>query len=323
VIPTYDRPDLLAEALESALAQTFEDIEVIVIDDSGRDEIHGVLADFSDTRLQYIRNSHNLGMVLAHLAGFERARGNYVAVLHDDDRWHPDLLRHLVPPLEADRRLSVAFSDHWIIDGAGRIDLETSDRFSKRWGRSSLASGVHRPFVDLALVRRSVPIQVAAVVRRSAVDLGNFPPEVGSCWDLWLCHLASQGDFGAYYEPQRLAYYRVHDRSETQGQRLRFGRSAAVVFGRLAEDDTLHEHRHHFKFQFAESCSTWGIGLLREGDIRTARHVLLTGIRSRLTARGAGALCVAGLPSSLARPVARGLRRRGRGYQPPSASPVA
>jgi glycosyltransferase involved in cell wall biosynthesis len=91
VIPTHNRPAMLREAIESALAQTYTPMEIIVVDNGPRAEAAPVTAQFSDRGVILIR-SLEIGPSASRNAGIARARGRYVAFLDDDDLWHQDKL---------------------------------------------------------------------------------------------------------------------------------------------------------------------------------------------------------------------------------------
>jgi glycosyltransferase involved in cell wall biosynthesis len=88
IINAYDRPDLLKEAIASALAQTVPLHEVIVVDDHSPHDLGAVAAEFGE-RVRHLRLARNLGPSGARNAGVEAAAGEVVAFLDDDDRWSP------------------------------------------------------------------------------------------------------------------------------------------------------------------------------------------------------------------------------------------
>jgi glycosyltransferase involved in cell wall biosynthesis len=110
VVPTYCRRDYLFEALESLLAQSYTSFEVIVGNDGGPAYIEPVKRRFADERIVWIDHKERLGLLGNMLDGFARARGSFLATLHDDDRWDPEFLATSVPLLEGDERLSVVTS---------------------------------------------------------------------------------------------------------------------------------------------------------------------------------------------------------------------
>lgn len=92
-IPTYNRADgYLREALASALAQDYQHLEIVVVDNASQDATPAYVASIADQRLRYIRNPKNLGVNGNFNACVDHARGEYVLVLHDDDSIDPDFV---------------------------------------------------------------------------------------------------------------------------------------------------------------------------------------------------------------------------------------
>jgi len=100
ILPTYNRPALLERAIRSVLAQTFQEFEIIVVNDAGED-IHFVLDPLNhDGRIVYIQHEANRGLAAARNTGIRAARGKYICYLDDDDRLYINHLETLVTFLE-------------------------------------------------------------------------------------------------------------------------------------------------------------------------------------------------------------------------------
>jgi glycosyltransferase involved in cell wall biosynthesis len=296
VLPTFKRPGYLREALESLIAQTFQDFVVVVADDGDDDATLAVVRGINDPRITHRRNERNAGMLENNVSAFRAATTKYVANLHDDDRWRADLLERLVAPLEADESLIAAFSDHHVMDADGRVDDDASAEYSRYWKRDQLRTGVYRPFHEIALVRRSTALAIAGVMRRTAMDWHDFPDEVSTVYDLWLSYLASRDGAGAYYDAERLAYYRQHANTETATGKLRVSAAGMFVYQRFLDDPRLAEHRAAFRRQYAESAYSYGITMLRDGHRREARRTVARGLQRRPTLRGAVMFALAMVP---------------------------
>lgn len=93
VIPTYNRSDLLKAAIQSVLNQTYENFELIVVDDASTDNTKNIVNSFNDSRIQYVLNDHAKGGAGARNAGIFRAKGKWVAFLDDDDVWLSEKLQ--------------------------------------------------------------------------------------------------------------------------------------------------------------------------------------------------------------------------------------
>ncbi len=100
VVPVYNRRELVRGAIESVLAQTRRDWELILVDDASDDDPGSVLSEYRDDRLRSVRRSENGGVSAAQNTGLDAARGRYVAFLHSDDMWRPERLARLVPVLD-------------------------------------------------------------------------------------------------------------------------------------------------------------------------------------------------------------------------------
>src|ERR1700676_3231668 len=95
VIPAYNAAEFLAEALDSVLAQTYQPLEVIVVDDGSEDETPKVVAAYAG-KVTYMRKPHGGGCGGTRNVGIRAAKGEWVAFLDADDIWKPDMLEKLV-----------------------------------------------------------------------------------------------------------------------------------------------------------------------------------------------------------------------------------
>lgn len=101
VIPTYNRPDFLGGAIETVLQQTYDDFELIIVDDgSEEDYTTEIIAEYSDSRINMVEHDENKGLSAARNTGIQSAYGKYIAFLDDDDRWHEEKLARQVAVLE-------------------------------------------------------------------------------------------------------------------------------------------------------------------------------------------------------------------------------
>lgn len=89
VITTYNRPQLVRRAIKSVLAQTYERLEIIVVEDGSNSGIEAWLGRQGVDQIRYIRHQENRGLATARNTGLEYAQGKYVAYLDDDDEWLP------------------------------------------------------------------------------------------------------------------------------------------------------------------------------------------------------------------------------------------
>jgi hypothetical protein len=309
VIPTYNRTHFLRTAIASALGQSFRNIEVIVADDASTTDVRSAITDLvADPRVSYRRNATNLGMGGNTWSSLAAASGKYVATIHDDDAWEPEFLTTLIPPLERDDSLSVAFSNHHIMDERGVLDDAAAEQNTRHWRRDRLAAGVIRPFTEEAIVWQAVPAAMAAVFRKAAIDWSDFPAAVGTYYDVWLGYLAARRGAGAYYDPRRLTRYRVHAQSETGSWASAAGRVKALrqsefMLGRCLEDPELANLRPKLRSIYVRRVISLALAVVETGALAEAK-TLLRGARRRAPSM---ALTAAGLLTALPPPASREL----------------
>jgi len=306
IIPTYNRPEYLRKAIASAVRQTYRNIEIIVSDDCSPDNPQAIIDEFQDSRIRLRRNPQNLGIALNVTSAFKEAKGKYVASLNDDDLWNEDYLAKLVPYLDVNPDLVVAFCDHYVIDSNDKIDYLKTEENTRYWKRSQLKEGVYQPFYKLSVVDGSVFIALATVIRRDAIDWDSIPLEVGLFWDLYLAYLACRSGKGAYYYPARLTQYRIHPQSETQisgkknvQAKIRTGQAGIFCYEQFIADENLQEFRSHFRGKLAQFHTTLGIGLMRSGQIAAARPHFWKAIQYQLNLRTVAALTLSFTPGSI------------------------
>ncbi|MFG6093965.1 glycosyltransferase [Leptothoe sp. ISB3NOV94-8A] len=307
IIPTYNRPAYLKEAIASVVNQTYANLEIIVSDDCSDHSPEDMVNSFQDPRLRLRRNSRNLGVGLNTSYAFAESNGKYVASLNDDDRWASDFLETLVQPLEENSELVLAFCDYYVIDDNGIVQWSASKKQTQKEKRHHLQEGVYQPFWKIGLVDQAVFTASAALIRRAAVPWEQLF-KAGVFWDYYIAYLACRSGKGAYYCDERLAYYRVHAQSENMvsGNRniqakIRKGKAATFCHQQFMEDENLQDYRPYFQRELAHASTTLGIGFLRLGQLDDARFHLKQALRHQtFNLRTLVALSASYLPQSMA-----------------------
>lgn len=117
IIPTYQRPNILGRAIESVLGQTFQDFEIIVIDDASKDHTEEVVGRFLKKRVKFYQHESQKGGGAARNTGLRHAIGEYIAFLDDDDEWYPEKLEMQVQLLEkSSTEIGGIYTGHHKID---------------------------------------------------------------------------------------------------------------------------------------------------------------------------------------------------------------
>lgn len=275
VIPTLDRPDYLRAALQSVLDQSYGNLEIIVQDNASAADPAAVVEAFDDPRIRYFRNAKKVNQTENVISACLKSRGPYIAVLCDDDVWHPDFLREMVAPLEANGDVVLAFCDHDIIDAAGRRDAAATTSVTRTFRRHRLPQGVHQPFHDIAVVHRSIPTLSGAVLRRAGIDWEGVPLDMPYGLDLYLAYVAARTNKACYYQPRRLAQLRYHAGSVSSGsrrteQKLANARNARSYWTKFARDGEIRRNRRYFEMKAAQNAAVIVVVLLRCGRWREA-----------------------------------------------------
>ena len=118
VIPTYNRATLLGRSIKSVLNQTFQDFEIIVVDDASADKTEEVVLSIGDPRIQYLKHETNRGGAAARNTGIKAAKGEFIAFQDSDDEWLSDKLEKQVKILaNAPPNVGVVYTGFWRIQG--------------------------------------------------------------------------------------------------------------------------------------------------------------------------------------------------------------
>jgi len=139
IIPAFRRPGSLKRAIKSVLEQTFQDFEVIVVDDNNPGEIktqtHEIIQDFNDERLRYAPHEINKGNAVARNKGINLAKGEYVAFLDDDDFFLPQKLEEHINILgKSAEDVILTYSQHYGIDTGNNYKVITPTNNEGRSG---------------------------------------------------------------------------------------------------------------------------------------------------------------------------------------------
>lgn len=194
VIATYNMAGFLPLALRSALAQTYRNTEVLIIDDGSTDATADAVAPFlADARVRYL-TQENAGQAVAKNRGIRESTGDYVAFLDADDLWAPEKLEAQMPLFAASRAVGVVCSAFSYID-------ENGDPLPRVPGK------LHRGRVSGPLLISNFVGFGTSVVRRECFErLGTFNESLGMGidYDLWL-RLSTRYEFD-YVERPLLNY---------------------------------------------------------------------------------------------------------------------
>ena len=219
IVPTHNRAHMLGDAIASVLEQSYQDFEILVIDDASTEETQAVVARFGDARIHYFRNSKNLGEGGSTNAGLARAAGEYIGFLHDDDTWLPTKLAAQVELLDrCPKTVGGVYTGYFRIDVASGATIATV-----------LPEKRGNIYADLR-AQNWIGSPSAVLLRRECFDkVGRFDAEMkfGVDYDMWI-RISRFYDFEAVNEP--LIRYAVHpDRLSADSRAILYGKEAQLA----------------------------------------------------------------------------------------------
>ncbi|MDD2338417.1 MAG: glycosyltransferase, partial [Geobacteraceae bacterium] len=179
IVPTHNRPELLAKALRSIQDQTFRDFEIIVVNDAGIDVSRLVEHFDSKGTIHYINKETNEGLAAARNSGIRAARGKYLAYLDDDDIYYPDHLQTLTDFLENSDSL-VAYSD-----ALRALQEQKGETFTTVKRDIPYCEEFD---ADRLLVENYIPVLCVMHERKCLDQIGLFDETLPrhEDWDLWI-----------------------------------------------------------------------------------------------------------------------------------------
>ena len=209
VIPNFNHGHYLKEAVESVMEQSFQPMEVVVVDDASTDDSLAVAGELADlhSQVRVVQNRSNLGVVPTTNRGIRHASGDYVYGMAADDRLMPSLFEKSMALVSRNPQTGLCSAMTHGMDERGRgLGVRHTPIVSK-------SASYLPPAACLALLRRqgSWFVGNTVVYRRSVlVELGGFDPELRSFADGFMCHVIAL-KYGACYIPEPLAMERMSE----------------------------------------------------------------------------------------------------------------
>jgi len=221
VIPNYNHVRFLRKRIDSVLQQTFQDFEVILLDDCSTDDSRSILSSYAnDPRVRIKFNDVNSGSTFKQWnKGVRLARGEYVWIAESDDYADEKLLERLVTVLDADRQVVFVNCRSWRVDADGQVNgyadsyLEVVD--PEKWTKDFNVDG--REECREYFVCVNAVCNASSVLFRKAVyeRVGGADESLRFCgdWKVWAA-MALTGRVAYLGEP--LNYHRAHDATVTE-----------------------------------------------------------------------------------------------------------
>ena len=251
IVPTYNRADRLERALNSIVSQTYQDFELIVVDDGSTDKTSQLMKSFPKAQYFYIKK--NSGVSKARNVGLAFAKGELICFLDSDDLWKEKKIQIQSLWLENNKDSQICYTDEiWVRNG---VRVNPMNRHRKYSG------DIFRHCLGLCIVSPS-----SVMIRAKLFDeVGNFDESLPACedYDLWL-RIASKYAFHFIEEPLIIKYGGHSD----QLSRKYWGmdRFRVVALKKLLDQNSLDKEKLKLtRSVFLEKCSILIKGFEKRG----------------------------------------------------------
>lgn len=237
VIPAYNAARYIASAIDSALAQTYSAVEIIVVDDGSTDATPTILHPYWQAgKIIYIRQE-NKGLAVARNAGIKASSGDYIALLDADDLFLPEKLERQAAYLDAHPDCGVSYCGLWHFDDAAPEKLLKLNY--------AYYSGAE---VFPALLKKNFINPLSVVMRRSILEIvGYFDESMRSSedWEFWI--RAAYKGIRFDFLPDELAHYRMWSGSLSSGviSQVMQKKTALSIFTHLSARMSDEERRQY------------------------------------------------------------------------------
>lgn len=236
VLPVYNGAEYLAESIESVIAQTYANWELIIINDCSTDDSIAIASDYAakDARIKVFTNPQNLKLPKTLNAGFEHASGVYYTWTSDDNKYKPNALRIMVENLERNPDAVMVYTNYTTIDSGG------------------IAMGLVNEPEPKYMFTRNVVGACFLYRADTAKKIGEYDPNLflAEDYDFWI-RLYKVGRI--LHIEDNLYYYRVHGKSLTETRKKNVSeqtykvleKNFSFAFEKSVENDLCNEFFDH------------------------------------------------------------------------------
>lgn len=205
-IPTFNRCDLIKDAINSVLKQSYSDFELIVVDNASTDKTKEVVGKFKDSRIKYFRNKKNIGMMDNWNKCIELSKGEYLTILGDDDKLLPNFLEKSLKVHLDNKNIGFSFSHCNKVDIKGNV----INRWGYKFTPAGLIRGVNYLYYSIKYESCLTNSSTVLINKRVFNKVGKFEAPFGANtfdFNMWI-KIAKH--YPVYFINQVLSDYRLH-----------------------------------------------------------------------------------------------------------------
>jgi len=200
IVPTFNREKMLKETIDSLINQTFEDFEIVIVDNCSADNTESVVKSYKNKKVRYFKNQNNGILAINMNYGMKKAKGEYIAFCDDDDLWMPDKLEKQLVEFEKDEKIGLVCTNGMNFNETGDYGL------------------VHKNFLNdnefkfESLILRNPIINSSILIKKSVIDdvgMMDEEPEIFGSeeYSLWI---RTSKKYKIKYIDSPLIKYRTH-----------------------------------------------------------------------------------------------------------------
>jgi len=261
ILPTYNRAELIGRAIKSILSQTYQDFEIIIVDDGSTDNTEEVVRSFDDKRIKYIVNRINKGAAFARNVGIKAAMGEYIAFQDSDDEWLPLKLEKQLKAFDVSPAdVGVVYTGFWKIKDKKKYYVPF------KWVKQK-DGNIHKELIKGNFVGTPAVLVKKKCFKKSGLFDENLPGLED--WELFI-RLSNYYNFKYIEEPLLIAYRSVD--------------SISAYSNALAEalEIIIIKHFEYFakdRKTLANHYFTMGISFFSNGETKKGRYYMISSFK--------------------------------------------
>lgn len=212
IMPSYNTEQFIRQSIESVLAQTYENWELIIVDDCSTDQTDAVVAQFTDPRIRYLKNDRNSGAAISRNRALREAKGRWIAFLDSDDLWHPQKLEKQLAFMQ-EKGYSFTYTDYRIqLNGQWQPHIITGPKKVNKW---KMYNYCYFSTITVMYDREKIGLVQIADLKKN------------NDYAMWLQIIRKSN---CYRLPECLSYYIKREGSISSGSKLKLIRHHYILF---------------------------------------------------------------------------------------------
>jgi len=204
IIPSYNSGKFLGEAIESAVNQTYKNIEIIIVNDGSTDNTEEIAKQWQkrDKRIRYLKHKENKGLSAARNTGIRTSKGDFIALLDADDVWMKDKLEKQIEKIR--KEADIVYSNAILINEKGKKLEDTL------WKKVKTAPYAGRDCLE-SLFQKNFMIPASSLIFKKEVikEIGGFDEKLKSAEDYDFCLRALAHGYNINYVGSPLLFYQL------------------------------------------------------------------------------------------------------------------